>query len=79
MPPHINHHHPDSGAGPRDNRRAAPDDLAGMDGTVASVERSLRSLLVAISRDYLHCGKAACVRSRRCRSSACEPKEDDAA
>ena len=30
-------------------------------------------LLRAISRDWQHCGKTACLRSRRCRGFACEP------
>ena len=30
-----------------------------------------------IARDWLYCGKAACVRARRCRGSACEPDGDD--
>jgi hypothetical protein len=44
---------------------------------VAGVERCLRGLLVAIGRDYRHCGKAACARSRRCRGFACEPDVAD--
>ena len=48
---------------------------------VERVERCLRALLVGMGRDYLHCGKAACARSRRCRGFACEPDggsaEDD--
>ena len=44
---------------------------------IASIERSLRSLLVAIGRDYEWCGKAACARSRRCRGFACEPEIAD--
>ena len=44
---------------------------------IASMERSLRSLLVALGRDYEWCGKAACARSRRCRGFACEPEIAD--
>ena len=45
--------------------------------TVASMERSLRSLLVGLGRNYEWCGKAACARSRRCRGFACEPEIAD--
>jgi hypothetical protein len=44
--------------------------------TIAGIERSLRSVLTAIGRDYERCGKAACARSRRCRGFACEPVAD---
>lgn len=40
--------------------------------TLDSAGRALRAALVALSRDYLNCGKAACARSRRCRGFACE-------
>ena len=39
----------------------------------------MRLLAIAAGRDYEHCGKAACARSRRCRGFACEPDGDDQA
>jgi hypothetical protein len=41
------------------------------------VERCIRALLIAMGRDHLRCGKAACARSRRCRGFACEPDVSD--
>jgi hypothetical protein len=41
------------------------------------VEWCIRALLIAMGRDYLRCGKAACARSRRCRGFACEPEVSD--
>jgi hypothetical protein len=41
------------------------------------VERCIRALLIAMGRDHLRCGKAACLRSRRCRGFACEPDVSD--
>jgi hypothetical protein len=35
--------------------------------------RCMRTILIAMGRDYERCGKAACARSRRCRGFACEP------
>jgi hypothetical protein len=40
---------------------------------VQSVMRCMRTILIAMGRDYERCGKAACTRSRRCRGFACEP------
>ncbi len=40
---------------------------------IRSAMRCVRSLLIALGRDYERCGKAACARSRRCRGFACEP------
>ena len=52
---------------------------ATMSGTllVLAVARCMRLLAIAAGRDYEHCGKAACARSRRCRGFACEPDDDD--
>jgi hypothetical protein len=47
------------------------------DRTIASMERSIRTMLIAIGRDWERCGKAACARSRRCRGFVCEPEDDD--
>ena len=44
-----------------------------------AVARCMRLLAIAAGRDYEHCGKAACARSRRCRGFACEPDGDDEA
>lgn len=43
------------------------------DRTVATAMRCLRILLTRLGRDWEHCGKAACLRARRCRGVACEP------
>ena len=40
--------------------------------TLGGIERCLALLAGAIARDWRHCGKAACARSRRCRGFACE-------
>ena len=37
----------------------------------------MRLIAIAAGRDYEHCGKAACARSRRCRGFACEPDAAD--
>jgi hypothetical protein len=37
-----------------------------------SALRVIRTLLIAMNRDYERCGKAACARSRRCRGDACD-------
>jgi hypothetical protein len=37
----------------------------------------MRLIAIAAGRDYEHCGKAACARSRRCRGFACEPDAGD--
>jgi len=42
-----------------------------------AVARCIRLLAVDTGRDYEHCGKAACARSRRCRGFACEPDAGD--
>ena len=42
-----------------------------------AVARCMRLIAIAAGRDYEHCGKAACARSRRCRGFACEPDSDD--
>jgi hypothetical protein len=39
--------------------------------------RCVALLAAAIGRDWRHCGKAACKRSRRCRGFACEPHPKD--
>jgi hypothetical protein len=41
--------------------------------TIDAAYRCLDRLIRRLSRDWQHCGKAACLRSRRCRGSACEP------
>jgi hypothetical protein len=41
--------------------------------TVAAAMRCIRILLTRLGRDWNHCGKAACLRARRCCGSACEP------
>ena len=43
---------------------------------IEGIDRCRRKLLIALSRDYQHCGKASCARSRRCRGFACEPDVD---
>jgi hypothetical protein len=38
----------------------------------ARVLRCLRAILTRIGRDHERCGKAACLRARRCRGLACD-------
>jgi hypothetical protein len=45
--------------------------------TIAGIYRCLAMLAAGIARDHLSCGKAACLRSGRCRGFACEPDIDD--
>ena len=49
--------------------------------TIDALHRALSRLAGAAARDWRRCGKAACLRSRRCRGFACEPEMggDDAA
>jgi hypothetical protein len=77
-------HHPDDippyGTASYGEPRRGPaqrEQVATRKRVIASMERSLRSLLVALGRDYEWCGKAACARSRRCRGFACEPEIAD--
>ena len=53
-------------------------DQAGRRRALDAVARCIRLLAVDAGRDYEHCGKAACARSRRCRGFACETDGDDA-
>jgi hypothetical protein len=48
--------------------------------TIDAAYRCLDRLARRLSRDWPHCGKAACLRARRCRGSACAPdlRGDDA-
>jgi hypothetical protein len=41
-----------------------------------TLDRCLARLVGEIAQDWLHCGKAACRRARRCRGFACEPEFD---
>jgi hypothetical protein len=41
--------------------------------TLERMHRCLSRLLGAVARDWQSCGKAACLRSRRCRRLVCEP------
>jgi hypothetical protein len=43
------------------------------------VRRCFSLLLGAVARDWQHCGKAACLRSRRCRGLVCENKHPNPA
>ncbi len=45
--------------------------------TIDRFERVMARMLADIARGYERCGKAACVRSRRCRGTACELEADD--
>ncbi len=38
---------------------------------IATAYRCLERLIRHMSRDWPHCGKAVCLRSRRCRGFAC--------
>lgn len=40
--------------------------------TIERANRVMALMLADLARDYERCGKAACVRSRRCRGFACE-------
>ena len=44
---------------------------------IHSAMRCIRTLLIALARDYERCGKASCARSRRCRGFVCEPAVRD--
>jgi hypothetical protein len=80
MPQHHPGDIPPYGTVSYDEPRASPaqqEHAAVRKRTIASIESGLRSLLVAIGRDYEWCGKAACARSRRCRGFACEPDMAD--
>jgi hypothetical protein len=46
---------------------------AARERAVATAMRCIRALLVRLGRDYERCGKAACLRARRCCGTACEP------
>jgi hypothetical protein len=44
---------------------------------IDGLHRCMALLAGALGRDWRHCGKAACARSRRCRGFACEPDARD--
>src|SRR4029079_14624237 len=65
---------------PSSDRTADPD-ITAPDELECLKERTLDRLAQChgeLARDWAHCGKAACARSRRCRGFACEPDGDDA-
>ena len=66
----------DDTANPRETPQALIDQ-ASRRRAFDAVARCMRLLAIAAGRDYEHCGKAACARSRRCRGFACEPDGDD--
>ena len=56
-------------------------DAASRRRALEAMHRSLALLVGVVARDWRHCGKAACLRSRRCRGQvcedlACEPDEE---
>jgi hypothetical protein len=51
-------------------------DAAGRRRALDAMHRCLALLVGVVARDWRHCGKAACARSRRCRGFACEPEVD---
>lgn len=65
------------------DRTAAPDVMAPdeleclQERTLDRLSECIARFAGQIARDWAHCGKAACARSRRCRGFACEPDEDD--
>ncbi len=44
---------------------------------IDALERAVARMTRAVGRDWQHCGKAECLRSRRCRGFACEPDMGD--
>jgi hypothetical protein len=60
---------------PEDETELTPREMAELKERVtARLSGALCALVSHLARDYQHCGKAACVRSRRCRGFACEPE-----
>jgi hypothetical protein len=57
---------------PFENPQTAPG-AATRKRTIDAAYRCVAKLIARIARDHERCGKAACVRSRRCRGFACEP------
>jgi hypothetical protein len=54
----------------------APDELECLkERTLGRLSECIARFAGQIARDWAHCGKAACARSRRCRGFACEPDE----
>jgi hypothetical protein len=49
-------------------------DAASPQRAMDALHRALARLTRAVGRDWQHCGKATCLRSRRCRGFACEPE-----
>ena len=49
-------------------------DAASRQRAFDALYRALDRLVRGAAEDWRHCGKAACLRSRRCRGFACEPK-----
>jgi len=62
---------PSAASAPQDEIDAASRRRA-LDG----IHRCLALLIGVVARDWRHCGKAACARSRRCRGFACEAEPD---
>jgi hypothetical protein len=55
----------------------APDELECLkERTIDRLGECIARFAGQIARDWAHCGKAACARSRRCRGFACQPREN---
>jgi hypothetical protein len=60
-------------SGPAASPTQAEVDEASRRRAIDALYRALTRLVKASAEDWRHCGKAACLRSRRCRGFACEP------
>jgi hypothetical protein len=65
------------GQNQREDQSQAAIDAAGRQRAIDALHRALSRLAGDIGRDWQHCGKAACLRSRRCRGFTCESETGD--
>jgi hypothetical protein len=64
-------------SGPAAAPTQAEIDAASRRRAIDALERAVARMTRAVGRDWQHCGKAACLRSRRCRGFVCEPEIGD--
>jgi len=58
-----------------DDELATAEIEAARERTIEAAERCIVVMLKALGQTWQRCGKAACLRSRRCRGFACEREE----
>jgi hypothetical protein len=64
----------DSGPAPIVSPSQDEIDAVSRERALDALHRALTRLTGAAAEDWRHCGKAACLRSSRCRGFACEPE-----